>query len=135
MVDKVRRAVGGDLSGRTVAVWGLTFKAGTDDLRDSPALEVVDRLLAAGAAVRAHDPTVVVHRDPVPATVELATDPVAVCVGADALVVLTEWPEYAAVDPAAAVAGLASQAVVDTRNLLDPGPWRALGCGFEGVGR
>ena len=135
MVDKVRRAVGGDLAGRTVAVWGLTFKAGTDDLRDSPALEVVDRLLAAGAAVQAHDPTVVVHRNPVPATVELATDPVAACVGADALVVLTEWPEYAAVDPAAAVAGLVGQAVVDARNLLDPGPWRALGCGFEGVGR
>jgi len=135
MVDKVRRAVGGDLSGRTVAVWGLTFKAGTDDLRDSPALEVIDRLLAAGAAVRAHDPTVAVHRDPVPAAVDLVVDPVAACVGADALVVLTEWPEYAAVDPAAAVAGLVGQAVVDTRNLLDPGPWRALGCGFEGVGR
>jgi len=135
IVDKVRRAVGGDLSGRTVAVWGLTFKAGTDDLRDSPALEVVDRLLVAGAAVQAHDPTVAVHRNPVPATVELATDPVAACVGADALVVLTEWPEYAAVDPAAAVAGLVGQAVVDARNLLDPGPWRTLGCGFEGVGR
>ena len=135
MVDKVRRAVGGDLAGRTVAVWGLTFKAGTDDLRDSPALEVIDRLLAAGAAVRAHDPTVAAHRDPVPAAVDLVVDPVAACVGADALVVLTEWPEYAAVDPAAAVAGLAGQAVVDTRNLLDPGPWRALGCGFEGVGR
>ena len=135
MVDKVRRAVGGDLAGRTVAVWGLTFKAGTDDLRDSPALEVVDRLLAAGAAVQAHDPTVAVHRNPVPATVELATDPVAACAGADALVVLTEWPEYAAVDPAAAVAGLVGQAVVDARNLLDPGPWRTLGCGFEGVGR
>jgi len=135
MVDKVRRAVGGDLSGRTVAVWGLTFKAGTDDLRDSPALEVVDRLLAAGAAVRAHDPTVAVHRDPVPAAVELAANPVAACAGADALVVLTEWPEYAAVDPAAAVAGLVGQAVVDARNLLDPGPWRTLGCGFEGVGR
>ena len=135
MVDKVRRAVGGDLAGRTVAVWGLTFKAGTDDLRDSPALEVVDRLLAAGAAVQAHDPTVAVHRNSVPVTVELATDPVAACVGADALVVLTEWPEYAAVDPAAAVAGLVGQAVVDARNLLDPGPWRTLGCGFEGVGR
>ena len=135
MVDKVRRAVGGDLAGRTVAVWGLTFKAGTDDLRDSPALEVVDRLLAAGAAVQAHDPTVAVHRNPVPAAVELATDPVAACVGADVLVVLTEWPEYAAVDPAAAVAGLVGQAVVDARNLLDPGPWRTLGCGFEGVGR
>jgi len=135
MVDKVRRAVGGDLAGRTVAVWGLTFKAGTDDLRDSPALEVVDRLLAAGAAVQAHDPTVAVHRNPVPAAVELATDPVAACVGADALVVLTEWPEYADVDPAAAVAGLVGQAVVDARNLLDPGPWRTLGCGFEGVGR
>ena len=92
-------------------------------------------VLVAGAAVRAHDPTVAVHRDPVPAAVELAANPVAACAGADALVVLTEWPEYAAVDPAAAVAGLVGRAVVDARNLLDPGPWRALGCGFEGVGR
>jgi len=72
IVDKVRQAVGGDLDGRAVAVWGLTFKAGTDDLRDSPALEIVDRLLAAGASVRAHDPTVPVRRGPVPDDVALA---------------------------------------------------------------
>lgn len=135
MVDKVRRAVGGDLEGRTVAVWGLTFKAGTDDLRDSPALEIVERLLAGGARLRAHDPTVSEWRPPIPDAVELVDDPVAACRDADVLVVLTEWPSFVSVDPVAVVDVMARRAVVDTRNLLQPGPWRELGCGFEGVGR
>ena len=135
IVDKVRQAVGGDLDGRAVAVWGLTFKAGTDDLRDSPALEIVDRLLAAGASVRAHDPTVPVRRGPVPDDVVLADDPVGACAGADVLLVLTEWPEYAAVAPGDAVSAMVGRAVVDARNLLDPGPWRDLGVAFQGIGR
>ena len=135
IVDKVRRAVGGNLAGRAVAVWGLTFKAGTDDLRDSPALEIVDRILTAGASVRAHDPTVPIRRGPVPDDVVLADDPVEACAGADVLLVLTEWPEYAAVAPGDAVSAMVGRAVVDARNLLDPGPWRDLGVGFEGIGR
>ncbi|MCS5671566.1 MAG: UDP-glucose/GDP-mannose dehydrogenase family protein [Acidimicrobiales bacterium] len=135
IVDKVRRAVGGNLDGRAVAVWGLTFKAGTDDLRDSPALEIVDRILTAGASVRAHDPTVPIRRGPVPDDVVLADDPVEACAGADVLLVLTEWPEYAAVAPGDAVSAMVGRAVVDARNLLDPGPWRDLGVGFEGIGR
>ena len=135
IVDKVRRAVGGNLDGRAVAVWGLTFKAGTDDLRDSPALEIVDRILTAGASVRAHDPTVPIRRGPVPDDVVLADDPVGACAGADGLLVLTEWPEYAAVAPGDAVSAMVGRAVVDARNLLDPGPWRDLGVGFEGIGR
>ena len=135
IVDKVRQAVGGDLDGRAVAVWGLTFKAGTDDLRDSPALEIVDRLLAAGASVRAHDPTVPVRRGPVPDDVVLADDAVGACAGADVLLVLTEWPEYAAVAPADALTAMVGRAVVDARNLLDSGPWRDLGVAFQGIGR
>ena len=135
IVDKVRRAVGGNLDGRAVAVWGLTFKAGTDDLRDSPALEIVDRILTAGASVRAHDPTVPIRRGPVPDDVVLADDPVGACAGADVLLVLTEWPEYAAVAPGDAVSAMVGRAVVAARNLLDPGPWRDLGVGFEGIGR
>ena len=73
MAAKVAAAAGGSLSGRTVAVWGLTFKAGTDDLRESPSIAVISRLLAAGARVVAHDPTVAMHRFGVPAAVELAT--------------------------------------------------------------
>ena len=135
IVDKVRRAVGGDLAGRSVAVWGLTFKAGTDDLRDSPALEIVDRLLAAGASVTAHDPTVPVRRGPISADVEVAASPLDACAGADVLLVLTEWPEYTEVVPSDAVAAMAGRAVVDARNLLDPGPWRDLDVGFVGIGR
>ena len=62
MVAKIADAAGGDLAGKTVAVWGLTFKARTDDLRDSPSLAIIDRLLAAGAIVRAYDPTVTARR-------------------------------------------------------------------------
>jgi UDPglucose 6-dehydrogenase len=118
-----------------VGVWGLTFKAGTDDLRDSPALEIVDRLLAAGASVTAHDPTVRDRRGPVPAGVVVAEGPLEACAGADVLLVLTEWPEFTQVVPADAVAAMAGRAVVDARNLLDPGPWRDLGVGFVGIGR
>lgn len=135
MAAKVAAAVGGSLVGRTVAVWGLTFKAGTDDLRESPSIAVITRLLDAGARVVAHDPTVSVHRFGVPAAVELAATPADACRGADALCVLTEWSLYcdvAAVDVAEVMTG---RAVVDTRNLLDRSAWQAAGFTHQGVGR
>jgi UDPglucose 6-dehydrogenase len=135
MAHKVASAVGGSLDGRTVAVWGLTFKAGTDDLRESPAVAVISRLLQAGANVVAHDPTVPARRFGVPSDVEIATAPLAACHGADVLCVLTEWPEYAAVSPVDVAAALSSPRVVDTRNLLDREAWTAAGFTYDGVGR
>ena len=135
MAHKVASAVGGSLDGLTVAVWGLTFKAGTDDLRDSPAVAVISRLLQAGAHVVAHDPTVPARRYGVPGDVEIATSPQAACHGADVLCLLTEWPEYAAVAPADVAAALSAPRVVDTRNLLDREAWVAAGFTYDGVGR
>ena len=135
MAHKVAMAVGGSLTGRTIAVWGLTFKAGTDDLRESPAIAVISRLLAAGARVVAHDPTVRRHRFGVPSAVELAATPVDACRGADALCVLTEWPLYRDFVPSAAADVMPGRAVVDTRNLLDRRSWIAAGFIHEGVGR
>ena len=135
MAAKVATAAGGSLSGRTVAVWGLTFKAGTDDLRESPSVAVITRLLAAGARVVAHDPTVASHRFGVPAAVELATSPVEACRNADALCVLTEWPLYREVEPGTVADVMTGRAVVDTRNLLDRAAWNAAGFTHEGVGR
>lgn len=135
MVAKVAVATGGSLQGRIVAAWGLSFKAGTDDHRDSPAVAVIERLLAAGARVVAHDPTVVGPSDELPAGLELATGPLEACAGADALVLLTEWPEFAEVDPGAVADALARPAVVDTRGVLDRGRWEQAGLHVGSIGR
>ena len=134
VVDKVRRSVGGDLSGRTIAVWGLTFKAGTDDLRDSPALEIIGRLLEQGAFAQAFDPTVSSVEGLPPGTT-VALSPMDACVAADALVVLTEWDEFRWQDPEALAAGMKGQAVVDARNLLDRARWQRHGFDYQGIGR
>lgn len=141
MVAKVRRAVGVGpglrLTGRTVAVLGLTFKAGTDDLRDSPSLTLVQSLAAAGAAVRAFDPTVDPADPPAALTgIAVAGDAYDAVTGADVVTIATEWPEFAELD-LAKVAGLMAPgaAVVDTRNLLDPATVTAAGLRYDGVGR
>jgi UDPglucose 6-dehydrogenase len=134
----VERLAGGDLSGVTVAVWGLTFKAGTDDLRQSPALAVVNRLKARGAIVQAYDPTVVAA-DPAPEIreigIELCADPYAACATATVLAVLTEWDEFRWLDFAKVADLMAQPAILDARNLLDPAPLRRRGFQYEGIGR
>jgi len=135
VAEKVSKAVGGDLSGRTVAVWGLTFKAGTDDMRDSPSLSVIDRLLADGATVRAFDPTVATHRGGLDERVAVGSDPLVVCKGADVVVVLTEWDEFADIDPAEVATLMVGRGVVDTRNLLDRDAWAGQGFDYHGIGR
>ena len=132
---KVTDAVGGDVRGKTVAVWGLTFKAGTDDLRDSPAVSVVSRLLDRGARVVAFDPTVTQPRPGVPDGIDLAGTEVDACRGADALIVLTEWDQFKWVAPHDVAAVMAGRAVVDGRNLLDRNTWRKAGFTHVGIGR
>lgn len=119
----------------TVAVWGLTFKARTDDLRDSPSVQVIQRLLAAGHTVVAHDPTVPSHRAGLPEGISLATDPVAATRNADVLAVLTEWDEYRWIEPAEVAAVSRNKAVVDGRNLLDRSAWVRAGFTYQGIGR
>jgi UDPglucose 6-dehydrogenase len=143
MVDKVRRACGrddGDLTGITVAALGLTFKAGTDDLRESPALAIIGDLRRAGAHVRAFDPTTRADLSPQQADalagIELAADLDDVAVDADVICVFTEWPDFAKVDLGAlAAAARPGAVVVDTRNLLEPDLVREAGLGYDGVGR
>jgi UDPglucose 6-dehydrogenase len=131
VVEKVRRACGGSLLGRAIAVWGLTYKAGTDDVRDSPATAICARLLELGARVQAHDPAAAAT----PPGVDRAATALAACDGADALVVLTEWPEYATVDPAAVAARLRCSVVVDARAVLDRSAWEGAGFDCRGIGR
>jgi UDPglucose 6-dehydrogenase len=128
---KVVRLAGGDVSGRTVAVWGLTFKARTDDLRDSPSLEVVRRLRRAGATVRAYDPAIHHQLE----GIEVCKDAYEACAGAHVLAVLTEWDELRWLDLDRVKELLANPAVVDARNLLDPAALRRRGFTYEGIGR
>jgi len=140
MVRKVCVAAGtDDLHGVTVAVLGLTFKAGTDDLRDSPALAVIGELVGIGATVRGYDPTCVgelspgrardlVHVERCASAVEAARD-------ADVVVIATEWPEFSGADIAAVAEAMRGRALVDMRNLLDPSAVRAAGLTYDGVGR
>lgn len=136
VTEKVRVAVGGDLERRRVAVWGLTYKANTDDRRSSPAIEVVDRLRTEGASVRAYDPTVNSSDQASDLNgVEVVNDPYSVCRNAHVLVVLTEWPEFAEVDLRKAARLMAHATMVDSRNLFTPAEAAAAGFVYRGHGR
>ena len=134
IVDKIRAAAGGSLKGKKIASWGLTFKALTDDLRDSPALEIVSRLLADGAVVSVYDPTVSVAPKGLE-TITVSLSPLDACNGADVLAVLTEWDEFRWVSPTEASVVMNGRQVVDARNLLDRSEWRRSGFEYQGIGR
>ena len=123
----------GELTGVNIAVWGLTFKAGTDDVRDSLAIRIVDDLLARGANLIAYDPAVRGPRDNV--RCPLRGSALEALENADALVVLTEWPEFATISPSAIARFLRRRIVVDGRNVLDPQAIDAAGLTYRGVGR
>ena len=135
VVAKVAAATGGDIRQKNVAVWGLTFKAGTDDLRDSPAIAVTSRLIDAGARVTAFDPTVATIRAGVPSGIEIAASPIEAVSNADALVVLTEWDEFKWVNPAEIATMMTGRIVIDARNLLDRTAWQKAGFSHVGIGR
>jgi UDPglucose 6-dehydrogenase len=135
VTHKIRAAAGGSLRGRTVAVWGLTFKARTDDLRDSPSVSIITRLLEAGAAVQAFDPTVDGPKPGVPAAVEICADPYAATAGADVLAVLTEWDDFKWVEATKVAEVMTGRCVVDGRNLLDRAEWQRAGFTYQGIGR
>jgi UDPglucose 6-dehydrogenase len=135
MVDKVRDACGGELGGARVAAWGLTFKANTDDLRESPALAIVSQLVAQGAQVRAYDPRAGEAAASAVQGLEIVSDPYAACADAQVLAVLTEWDEFRWLDYARVAEMMQSATIVDTRNLLDPAALRRLGFVYRGVGR
>jgi UDPglucose 6-dehydrogenase len=136
MVDKVRAAAGGELAGVTVGLWGLTFKANTDDLRDSPALVVAAALLEEGARVRAYDPVTGPEAAAYVPGLEIVGDPYTAVIDAAVLALLTEWDEFRWLDFAKVHDAMAPpHAVVDTRNLLDPAAMRRRGLAYQGVGR
>jgi UDPglucose 6-dehydrogenase len=130
---KVVEVCGGSVAGKTIASWGLTFKANTDDLRDSPAIAILSTLKDMGATIRAYDPAARgVEMLP---WVQRCDSALEACDGADALAVLTEWPEFASIAPADVASRLSAAVVVDGRNVLNPQQWKSSGFQYRGVGR
>lgn len=131
--ERIERAVGG-LGGRRIGLLGLAFKAGTDDVRESPALNVASQMLAAGASVRAYDPQAGSNARAVLPGLEIAGSAEEALEGADAAVIGTEWPEFAALDWGALRDRMARPIVLDGRRILDARRMRELGFRYEAVG-
>jgi UDPglucose 6-dehydrogenase len=140
VLSKVETACGGSVKDVTVGVWGLTFKANTDDRRDSPSLQIAHRLVELGARVLAFDPTVTPSDDADGTPADLTglvvcADPYEAATGASAVVVLTEWDEFRWLDLGRLLKLMATPSIVDARNLLDPTAVRRMGFTYVGIGR
>ena len=135
IVELARTHVDGDLSGRSITILGAAFKPLSDDVRDSPALDIASRLAGLDAEVTVCDPQAlpVVARSHPHLTVE--EDPRTALKGAELVLLLTEWDQFVALDPADAAAGVAERIIIDGRNALDPVAWREAGWTYAGVGR
>lgn len=134
--EKVQKVLGGNLRGARVAVWGLAFKPNTDDMREAPALVLIERLLGAGARVVAHDPVAMPEATRrLGDRVEFADAMYDALVGADALVVVTEWNAYRNPDFARIKNAMKRPLIVDARNLYDGAKLAAAGFTYEGLGK
>ena len=135
MADRVIAAFGGDVAGRTIAVLGLAFKQNTDDMRDSPALTVVPVLQKAGARIRAYDPEAMKEARKLLTDVDYAVGAYEALRGADGAVVLTEWNEFRALDPARMIKLMGGPVFVDLRNVYKPADMQAAGFRYHSIGR
>jgi len=135
VVDLAHRELGGSVKGKSVAVLGAAFKPNSDDVRDSPALDVAGRLHLSGANVRVYDPAANETAAAVWPTLTFAGSVLEACEGADLVIVATEWKEFREADPQAVGEVVAHRRVIDGRNCLDPDAWIAAGWAYRGMGR
>ncbi|MEO7015466.1 MAG: UDP binding domain-containing protein, partial [Leifsonia sp.] len=135
VVDLVSEQLGGDVAGKLVAMLGLAFKPHSDDVRDSPALDVALRLSEAGAQVVATDPQAIESARLRAPQLEYARSTEETLRGADVVVLLTEWPEYVGLDPVEIAELVGGARIIDGRNCLEPERWRAAGWSYSGLGR
>jgi UDPglucose 6-dehydrogenase len=136
LFEKLRRAIGGDLRGTHVALWGLAFKPNTDDMREAPSLVLIDALREAGATVTAHDPAAMAEaRRMIGDRIGYAVSNYQALEGADALVVVTDWNEYRHPDFGRIKAALRKPIVIDGRNLYDRQKMKSMGFTYDSVGR
>jgi UDPglucose 6-dehydrogenase len=134
VVAKLQKHLG-SLVGRTITLLGLAFKPNTDDMREASSLVLAARLQAEGAHVRAYDPVAEGEATELMPGVELAPGPMEAVRGADAIVLVTEWAEFAGLDWPAVAREMNGRLLIDGRNALDPEPVRAAGLDYEGIGR
>jgi UDPglucose 6-dehydrogenase len=136
MFAKIRSHFGDTLSGKTLAVWGLAFKPRTDDIREAPALTLIDALLAAGVKVRVHDPEAMANvREIYGDKIHYADRPYGALEGADGLAIVTEWPEFRNPDFEVMKRLLTGRVIFDGRNVYEPRQMEALGFAYYGIGR
>ncbi len=135
MAGRVEKALDGDLSGKTVAVLGLTFKPNTDDMRDSPSLDLVPALVAAGATVRAFDPEGMHEAKALLQGVDFREGPYDAVEGADVVVIVTEWDPFRALDLDRLKSLVKQPVIVDLRNIYRPEDMRARGFRYTSIGR
>ena len=135
VVDLVTEGLGGSVEGKKIAVLGLAFKPESDDVRDSPSLDVATRFHDLGAEVVATDPEAIENARRRYPDLTYTTDIDEALRGADAVVVVTEWKQFRAIDPVAALEAVSGTLVVDGRNCLDHAAWRAAGWDYRGLGR
>ena len=131
IIEKVTRALPDGLEHAIIGLWGLAFKAGTDDTRDSPAVDLAERLTTGGAQLRAFDPQATIEMD----GVTQVPEPLDAAAGVDLLLIATEWPHFQAVNLRQVRDLMAGSVIVDARNILDPDAVRRLGMEYYGVGR
>jgi UDPglucose 6-dehydrogenase len=131
VAEKIEELAGGSVDGKRIGAWGLTFKARTDDLRESPSLEVLRRLAARGAIIRGYDPSLPGALD----GIEVVDDPYAAVEDAEVLAVLTEWDEFRWLDLDKVANSMRARNIVDARNLLDRAAFVRRGFEYRGIGR
>jgi len=136
MADRVIAACGGSVAGKTIAVLGLTFKPETDDMRDAPSLDILPKLAAAGAVLRAYDPQgASFARQLLPQAVHYASGALDALSGADAVVLLTEWNEFRNISTEKMAAAMKGRVMLDLRNVYDPDAMREAGFTYHSIGR
>src|SRR5687767_4162188 len=134
MVPKIEKLVG-DVAGKTIAVLGLAFKPETDDMREAPAIDIINGLIKLGAMIRAYDPVAMIESAAVLPDVNYADDEYSAAEGADALVFVTEWNQFRALDMKRIRDLMKSPKIADLRNIYDPKDLRELGFEYVGIGR
>jgi len=136
MAERIIASAAGDIAGKTVAVLGLSFKPETDDMRDSPSLDILPALVEAGAMVRAYDPKAMEEARTMLPGATIFTDSAAACLeGADVAVVVTEWNEFRALTPAHYLDAMRGNVLVDLRNIYRPEDMREAGLSYHSIGR
>lgn len=134
IVMKLREMLG-SLRGKTIGIWGLAFKPGTDDVREAASFDIIHQLSTEGANVRAYDPVAVENAKRSLNNIEFCVDPYCAASGADAVILITEWNEFKQLDMARIVASMKQKFLVDGRNIYDPAQMTQFGFKYRGMGR